>query len=31
VLPDRRYDPVPPGYGLVTVKSLDEPKTMLGI
>jgi 2-haloacid dehalogenase len=31
VLLDRGYDPVPPGYGLVTVKSLDELNTMLGI
>src|SRR3990170_3697106 len=31
VLLDRGYDPVPPGYDLVTVKSLDELNTMLGI
>ena len=31
VLLDRGYDPVPPGYDYVTVKSLDELNTMLGI
>ena len=31
VLLDRGYDPVPPGYGLTVVKSLDELNTMLGI
>lgn len=31
VMLDRGYDPVPPGYGIVTVKSLDELNTMLGI
>ena len=31
VLLDRGYDPVPPGYGLVTVKSLDELNTILGV
>lgn len=31
VLLDRGYDPVPPGYGLVTVKSLDELNTLLGL
>jgi 2-haloacid dehalogenase len=31
VLLDRGYDPVPPGYGLVMVKSLDELNTMLGL
>ena len=31
VLLDRGYDPVPPGYGLTVVKSLDELNTLLGI
>jgi 2-haloacid dehalogenase len=31
VLLDRGYDPVTPGYDYVTVKSLDELNTMLGI
>jgi 2-haloacid dehalogenase len=31
VLLDRGYDPVPPGYDLTVVKSLDELNTMLGI
>ena len=31
VLLDRGYDPVPPGYGLTVVKSLDELNRMLGI
>jgi 2-haloacid dehalogenase len=31
VLLDRGCDPVPPGYGLTVVKSLDELNTMLGI
>ena len=31
VLLDRGYDPVPPGYGLVTLKSLDELNTLLGL
>ena len=31
VLLDRGYDPVTPGYDYVTVKSLDEVNTMLGI
>jgi 2-haloacid dehalogenase len=31
VLLDRGYDPVPPGYGLTVVKSLNELNTMLGI
>ena len=31
VLLDRGYDPVPPGYGLTVVKSLDELNSMLGI
>ena len=31
VLLDRGYDPVPPGYDLTVVKSLDELNTLLGI
>ena len=31
ILLDRGYDPVTPGYDYVTVKSLDELNTMLGI
>ena len=31
VLLDRGYDPVPPGYDLTVVKTLDELNTMLGI
>jgi 2-haloacid dehalogenase len=31
VLLDRGYDPVPPGYGLTVVKTLDELNTLLGI
>jgi 2-haloacid dehalogenase len=31
VLLDRGVDPIPPGYDLTVVKSLDELNTLLGI
>jgi 2-haloacid dehalogenase len=31
VVLDRGCDPIPPGYGIVTVNSLDELNRMLGI